>query len=270
MRFPGIIRKSARRLIACTSFVLLVGCLFGFVRIEKNRRYENSVNLFITYKSPIPVSVIYFCDRSGLGLLAWAMERVGSPVLISRSFGDRDIPESVVKRLVEWSDGWEYINFSCSTLDDDGLRWLGACKKLQRLNLWDTHVSDAGMAHLRPLTKLYSLELGNNSITDVGVRDVAVIKSLKHLGLKETLITHVTVAHLAMESEVDRLIVSFCHQLEPNVWAFSQFHGLKQIEVDDRIGTAEIVAILKARNPDIDINIVGTPNSDEGDRVNGF
>ena len=64
---------------------------------------------------------------------------------------------------------------------DEGLSAIKDWKKLKRLNLHGTKVSDTSLEHIANITTLESLDVGTAMITDVGIERLASLPNLKEL-----------------------------------------------------------------------------------------
>ena len=71
----------------------------------------------------------------------------------------------------------------------DGQLTVGDLKKVTRLNVSDTIITDAGLKEVAKLQNLEVLRLGDTQITDKGLKDVAMLQKLTGLGLMHTKIT---------------------------------------------------------------------------------
>ena len=73
-----------------------------------------------------------------------------------------------------------------SRIPNEGLQHLASLKKLTRLDLSRTTVTDAGLEHLAKLEKLQVLNLHQTEVTDAGLQGLAGLKELTHLHLHNT------------------------------------------------------------------------------------
>ena len=88
------------------------------------------------------------------------------------------------------------LNWTKSTVTDDGLVHLRGLTGVRRLDLIGTQVTDAGLAHLQGLTALQSLDLGGTQVTDAGLTHLQGLRGLQTLSLNNTQVTGTGLAHL--------------------------------------------------------------------------
>jgi len=72
---------------------------------------------------------------------------------------------------------------------DDVLERIGRLRKLKRLALDDSAVTDVGLKHLTGLTRLWGLELNGTQVTDEGLLALRGLPNLTWLGLNGTQVT---------------------------------------------------------------------------------
>ena len=82
-----------------------------------------------------------------------------------------------------------WANFSGTGLTDAGLKQLGRCSQLRRLNLSRTAITDAGLAQLAGLEQLTYLNLYGTAVTDAGLARLAGLERLEKLYLWQTEVT---------------------------------------------------------------------------------
>ncbi len=79
----------------------------------------------------------------------------------------------------------------------EGLEHVGRLRKLERLTLSDTTVTDADVQHLAGLSSLQSLGLSDTPITDAGLVQLGGLRGLRGLYLNNTRITNAGLGHLS-------------------------------------------------------------------------
>lgn len=94
---------------------------------------------------------------------------------------------------------------SCRQVTNESLKRFAGLKKLTRLEVNDTAVSNAGLVHLQPLSHLYALMIGNTDITDEGLAQLKGLVYLQELGLWQTRIGNTGIEHLKELRELRRL-----------------------------------------------------------------
>ncbi len=73
---------------------------------------------------------------------------------------------------------------------------IGRLKRLERLDLFDSAVTDAGLAHLKGLNCLQTLDLSATDIGDTGLAHLEGLTDLKELDLRSTKVTDGGLVHL--------------------------------------------------------------------------
>lgn len=79
---------------------------------------------------------------------------------------------------------------------DDDLAMLKKLPKLRNLFLGKTQISDAGLEHLEKSAELQTLSLNSTHVTDAGLQSLNWLKNLKTLNLQETQVTPAGAAQL--------------------------------------------------------------------------
>ncbi len=80
-------------------------------------------------------------------------------------------------------------------VDSDLLR-IRPFQEINRLELYDTGITDAGLEHLSAFAELAHLDLYNTRVTDSGLQHLRTLAALKYLDLRKTSVTDVGVAAL--------------------------------------------------------------------------
>jgi hypothetical protein len=78
---------------------------------------------------------------------------------------------------------------SNSEITDAGVQRVSGLKKLKRLGLSDTSITDSGLVHLRRMHDLESLYVDGTRISDSGLAQLAGLTKLKRLSLTETAVS---------------------------------------------------------------------------------
>lgn len=122
------------------------------------------------------------------------------------SFEKSDVPASELRHF----KGMELasLNFSHSSLDDEGLAELPLLGALPKLHLDGARVTDRGMPHAANIPGLRELHLKGAPITDKGLEALAKAPWLEHLDLSGTKVLGMTFAKFSEHSTLQRLDVS--------------------------------------------------------------
>ena len=114
----------------------------------------------------------------------WAITRGGAVTIAGQKEEIRD-----ASLLPNKPFGIAAINFTNTDLTRKDFKRLSEVRKLDRLSLYGTKISDAGIASLLGINSLNELELSSTQITDAGLEKLAKIVTLKKLYLYNTLVT---------------------------------------------------------------------------------
>ncbi|HUQ71951.1 MAG TPA: hypothetical protein VM165_20640, partial [Planctomycetaceae bacterium] len=91
-------------------------------------------------------------------------------------------PNSAERRVIK-------VYLHSTAVTDADLAALTRLSRLQNLFLGKTEISDAGLEHLSALTELKTLSLNSTRVTDAGLNSLATLKNLKTLNVQETQVT---------------------------------------------------------------------------------
>lgn len=108
------------------------------------------------------------------------------------------------------------LHLGNSNITDTGIRHLAGLNSLRELKLAENiHLTDAGLAHLQGLTGLVRLDLsGCGRITDSGLQSLSKMMSLEHLKLGKTNINGSGISYLAGLPKLRELILWECVQID--------------------------------------------------------
>jgi hypothetical protein len=81
-------------------------------------------------------------------------------------------------------------------VSDDDLAVLEKLPKLRNLFLGKTKIGDAGLSHLEHADELQTLSLNSTAVTDAGLKSLSELKNLKTINLQETRVTAAGAAQL--------------------------------------------------------------------------
>ena len=77
-----------------------------------------------------------------------------------------------------------------STVSDIGIREIMSCRKLGRLTLSGTRITDQTAAQIECLTKIWSLDLSDTGVTNEGLKRLRPLTRIQYLDLSETGVTN--------------------------------------------------------------------------------
>ena len=73
------------------------------------------------------------------------------------------------------------INFACTRVKDDDLRFVQSLTRLYGLSIWETNIGDMALAHLSGMASISWLDIGDTKVTDEGLAHLQGLKGLQAL-----------------------------------------------------------------------------------------
>jgi hypothetical protein len=104
---------------------------------------------------------------------------------------------------------------------DEGLAAIRDWRKLQRLNVHGTKISDTTLEHISGITSLVSVNVGSAMVTDVGVERLAALPNLKELTIGGNNLGDAGLQALRQIPGLTYLDLSGRQGTDSNVWAIS-------------------------------------------------
>jgi internalin A len=104
---------------------------------------------------------------------------------------------------------------------DEGLAAIRDWKKLQRLNVHGTKISDTTLEHISGITSLVSVNVGSAMVTDVGIERLASLPNLKELTIGGNNLGDAGLQALRQIPGLTYLDLSGRQGTDSNVWAIS-------------------------------------------------
>jgi internalin A len=106
-------------------------------------------------------------------------------------------------------DDLHAIDFACTHVKDDDLRFVRSLTHLNGLAIWETNIGDLALAHLSGMASIRWLDIGDTKITDEGLAHLRGLNGLQSLTLLNDEIGDNGVTHLAgFESLLDLDLMS--------------------------------------------------------------
>lgn len=105
---------------------------------------------------------------------------------LSVSFVTADVTAELLKQLKELRKQVVYLDFSYTSLDNEGAKNLQGFENLLRINLRGTKISDVALVNLKALEYLELINLVETKITSKGLADLKELKRLKSIYLYKT------------------------------------------------------------------------------------
>ena len=150
-----------------------------------------------------------------LGGTAFLRDRGGEGNITSLSFGaakDTDAALKAARQELEGLKKLSRLDLTQSKVTDAGLKEIAGLKNLHFLLLAGTKVTDAGLKELAGLKNLQELDLDEVAeITDAGLKELAVLENLQSLNLRFTNVTDAGLKELAGLKNLLRVYCSGSH-----------------------------------------------------------
>ncbi len=106
-------------------------------------------------------------------------------------------------------------------ITDEGMAAVKGWKKLKRLNLRGTKITDTTLEHLANVTTLESLDIGFAQITDVGLDRLTPLLNLKELAISGNKLTDVGLQSLRQLSGLTSLSLGGSQRTDSGLWSIS-------------------------------------------------
>ena len=136
-----------------------------------------------------------------LGGMAFVRDRGDKGHITSLSFGaakDTDAALKAARQELEGLKKLGRLDLMESKVTDAGLKEIAGLKNLQELSLAQTKVTDVGLKDLAGLKSLQILHLDEDAgITDTGLKNLASLENLQQLSLRYTNVTDAGLKELA-------------------------------------------------------------------------
>ncbi len=106
-------------------------------------------------------------------------------------------------------------------ITDEGMAAIKGWKKLKRLNLRGTKVTDTTLEHLAEVTMLEALDVGYAQVTDVGIDRLTPLQNLRELTLGGNKLTDVGLQALRQLSGLTALSLGGEQRTDSGLWSIS-------------------------------------------------
>ncbi len=104
---------------------------------------------------------------------------------------------------------------------DEGLAAIKGWKKLERLNIHGTKISDATLEHISGLTAIESLDVGSSMVTDVGLEQLSSLPKLRELTIGGNELGDAGLQALRLLPGLTYLDLNGRQGTDSNVWTIS-------------------------------------------------
>lgn len=139
---------------------------------------------------------------------------------------------------------------------DEGVAAFRGWKKLKRLNLRGTKITDTTLEHLANVTTLESLDIGYAQITDVGLDRLTALPNLKELNLGGNKLTDAGLQSLRQLQGLTSLNLGGSQRTDSGLWSISLTESgldavitlkeLRELRLDETATSARWLEKLKA------------------------
>jgi len=140
-------------------------------------------------------------------------------------------------------------------ITDEGLAAVKAWKKLKRLNLRGTKVTDTTLEHISQVTTLEALDVGFAQITDVGLDRLSSLPNLRELAIGGNKLTDVGLQTLRQLPGLTSLDLGGSQRTDSGLWsvsltelglgALTTLRGLRELRLDGMPVSARWLEKLK-------------------------
>jgi len=104
---------------------------------------------------------------------------------------------------------------------DEGLAAIKGWKKLERLNVHGTKISDTSLEHISGITTIESLDVGSSMVTDVGLEQLSVLPKLRELTIGGNELGDAGLQALRLLPGLTYLDLNGRQGTDSNVWTIS-------------------------------------------------
>jgi hypothetical protein len=150
-------------------------------------------------------------------------------------------------------------------IEEDGLANLEGLKRLRKLNLFNTGITDRGVAHLKGLTRLEELNLSWTNISEVGLEHLTGLTNLRKLDLSGCRLTDRWMPILARLTELRELDLGVLNLAvfpeSPPVTAdgikpLCKLRNLEVLTLPGDISPADLLALPKLKKVDLTLSFL--------------
>jgi len=156
----------------------------------------------------------------------------------------------------------ERLYLAATPVSNKGLAHVAACKRLKRLSLWRTRITDLGMDYLRNLEDLELLDIQETKVTEAALAHLKHLPRLKKL--KQT---------IELSDEGIELLARFPHRPVTSVharritaqgmWALTAFGRLEALSISDSQLTPKAAEYFKHLRSLKHLSVIRTKWTDE-------
>jgi internalin A len=113
------------------------------------------------------------------------------------------------------------------------MKELANLKKLRRIDLINTKLTDAALPTVAGFTELTWLTLDGTTVTDAGVKQLAPLKNLHTLGLGHTKVTDAGLLHVLVFTKLNTLYLAGTAITDKGVRQLAELKELRSLDLTD-------------------------------------
>ena len=158
------------------------------------------------------------------------------------------------KRNTTLSDDWlvnlvnlpdlTYLDISNSSVSGPGLKYVGALKSLERLNLTLTLITDPWLEQLRDLTNLRVISLASAKCSGEGYKFLGNLKRLESANFHTAPVNDAGIAGISKVPSHERLEIVHTHFTDAGAQALAKLVNLERLQLGSRAATGAAVKPL--------------------------
>ncbi len=193
---------------------------------------------------------------------AWLRDIVGDEpmALFTKLVGidvqDKSIPIKSGIKNERITDDWlacvngladlQTLDISITVVKGPGLKHVGTCKELERLNVTLTLITDETLSPLRDLTKLRVLTIASTKCTGAGLKDMSSLTKLENLNFHSAPVTDEGLAQIGKLTSLERLEIVHTRFTDKGAEHLAHLTNMKRIQLGSRDASGAAVAPLRA------------------------
>jgi internalin A len=171
-------------------------------------------------------------EDAGGAVIRDAAGKITGVDLRSSWVGDTDL-----RKLLQYPN-LTYLNLSLTRVTDQGMQEIKSLKNVEDLDLtWAEYITDEGLAAIKDWRKLKKLSVHGTKISDTTLDHIAGIASIVTLNIGSAMITDVGLERLAVLPNLKELTMGGNELGDAGLQALRQLPGLTYLDLNGRQGT---------------------------------
>jgi hypothetical protein len=123
------------------------------------------------------------------------------------------------------------INFACTRVKDDDLRYIQSLTHLNGLAIWETNIGDLALAHFSGMASIRWLDIGDTKVTDEGLVHLRSLKGLQSLTLLNDEVGDNGVTHLTGFENLQHLDLMSTRVSDASITSLSSLRGMRSLRI---------------------------------------